>query len=132
VSVTDENGLFDARGHDLTLIVMIDRRVGLSLSRGEPHGGASRRVWRRIPFCGDEKLGCMVEGDYTAAPSVLSDISPKYDNENFVCGVENWCLGFGGEQVTEVTDENGLFDAWGYDLTLIETIDRRVGLTLPG
>lgn len=29
--VTDENGLFDA-GHDLTLIEMIDRRVGLSLS----------------------------------------------------------------------------------------------------
>ena len=38
LGITDENGLFDARGQDLTLIVMIDRRVGLSLSRGE-------RVW---------------------------------------------------------------------------------------
>jgi len=37
-AVTDENGLFDVRGYDLTLIEMIDRRVGLSLSRGE-------RVW---------------------------------------------------------------------------------------
>lgn len=34
-AVTDENGLFDARGHALTLIVMIDGRVGLSLSRAE-------------------------------------------------------------------------------------------------
>jgi len=34
----DENGLLDASSHDLTLIVMIDRRVGLSLSRRE-------RVW---------------------------------------------------------------------------------------
>jgi hypothetical protein len=33
--VTDETGLFVARSHGLTLIVMIDRRVGLSLSRGE-------------------------------------------------------------------------------------------------
>jgi len=41
------------------LIEMINRRVGLSLSRGE-------RVWGRILFCGDGKLGCMVEGDYTA------------------------------------------------------------------
>ena len=57
--IIDEIGLFDARGHDLTLIVTIDRRVGLSLSRGE-------RVWGRILFCGDEKLGCMVEGNYTA------------------------------------------------------------------
>jgi len=38
VVVTDENGHFDGWGHDLTLIVVIDRRVGLSLSRGE-------RVW---------------------------------------------------------------------------------------
>ena len=38
---------------------MIDRRVGLSLSRGE-------RVWGRFLFCGDERLGCMVERDYTA------------------------------------------------------------------
>lgn len=38
VIVTEENELFDGRGHDLTLIVMIDRRDGLSLSRGE-------RVW---------------------------------------------------------------------------------------
>ena len=37
----------------------IDRRVGLSLSRGE-------RVWGQILFCGDEGLGCMIEGDYTA------------------------------------------------------------------
>ena len=29
---THENGLFDAGGHDLTLIVIIDRRVGLSLT----------------------------------------------------------------------------------------------------
>ena len=58
-AVTDENGLFDARGWDLTLIVMIDRRVGLSLSRGE-------RVWGRILFCGDGEVGCMIEGDYTA------------------------------------------------------------------
>jgi len=42
---------------------MIDRRVGLSLSRGE-------RAWRGILFCGDEKLGCMVNGDYTACISV--------------------------------------------------------------
>jgi len=41
------------------LIEMIDRRDGLPLSRGE-------RVWGRILFCGDEKLGCIVEGDYTA------------------------------------------------------------------
>jgi hypothetical protein len=34
----DENGLFDARGHDLTLIVMIDRRVGLSLSQERGYG----------------------------------------------------------------------------------------------
>jgi len=38
----------------LTLVEMIDRRVGLPLSRGE-------RVWGRVLFCGDEKLGCMVE-----------------------------------------------------------------------
>jgi hypothetical protein len=38
---------------------MFDRCVGLSLSRGE-------RVWRRILFCSDEKLGCIAEGDYTA------------------------------------------------------------------
>ncbi len=44
----------------LTLVVMIDRRDGLPLSRGE-------RVWGRFLFCGDEKLGCMVEGNYTAA-----------------------------------------------------------------
>jgi len=43
----------------LTLIEMINRRDGLSLSHaGEGMG--------RILFCGDEKLGCMVEGDYTA------------------------------------------------------------------
>ena len=54
---TDENGLFGASRHeDLTLIVMIDRRIDLPLSRGE-------RVWRRILFCDDEKLGCMVEGE---------------------------------------------------------------------
>ena len=47
----------------LTQIEMIDRRVGLSLSRGE-------RVWGRILFCGDEKLGCMVEGDYTALTQI--------------------------------------------------------------
>jgi len=36
LAVTDENGLFDAPRHeDLTLIVMIDRLAGLSLSRGE-------------------------------------------------------------------------------------------------
>jgi hypothetical protein len=67
---TDENGLFDARGHDLTLIMMIDRRDGLPLSRGE-------RVWGRILFCGDGKLGCMVEGDYTATPSVLRTSPPN-------------------------------------------------------
>ena len=61
-AVTDENDLFDAGGHDLTLIEMIDRRVGLSLSRGE-------RVWGRFLFCGDEKLGCMVDGNYTAVTS---------------------------------------------------------------
>jgi hypothetical protein len=27
MSITDENSVFDARCHDLTLIVMIDRRV---------------------------------------------------------------------------------------------------------
>ena len=70
--IIDESGLFDARGHDLTtstssvhrLIVTIDRRVGLSLSRGE-------RVWGRILFCDDEKLGCMVEGDYTALTLIV-------------------------------------------------------------
>jgi len=43
----------------LTLVEMIDRRVDLSLSRGE-------RVWRRILFCGDERLGRIVDLDYTA------------------------------------------------------------------
>ena len=38
VRAVHENGLFDA-GHDLTLIVMIDRRVGLSLSHGRVYGG---------------------------------------------------------------------------------------------
>jgi len=38
MAITDENGFFDAWGYALTLIEMIDRRVGLSLSRGE-------RVW---------------------------------------------------------------------------------------
>ena len=38
------------------LIVTIDRRVGLPLSRGE-------RLWGRFLFCGDEKLGCMVDGE---------------------------------------------------------------------
>jgi hypothetical protein len=60
ISSSDENGLFDGRGRDLTLIETVDRRVGLPLSRGE-------RVWGGILFCGDEELGCMVEGDYTAA-----------------------------------------------------------------
>ena len=40
--LTDENGLFDASGHDLTLIVVIDRRVDLSLSQG-------RGYW--VDFC---------------------------------------------------------------------------------
>jgi hypothetical protein len=54
VAATDENGLFDVRGHeDFTLIVMMDRRVGLSLSHGERASG-------RILFCGDEKLGSMI------------------------------------------------------------------------
>jgi len=43
----------------LTLIEMINRRVGLPLSRGE-------RVWGRILFCGDGELGCMVERNYIA------------------------------------------------------------------
>ena len=38
---------------------MIDRRVGLSLSRWE-------RVWWRFLFCGDEELGRMIGGNYTA------------------------------------------------------------------
>jgi len=65
-------------------------------------------------------------------PLCPSDISPKYDNENLGCGVEDWCVRFGGEQVTMVTDENGLFDAprHGRDLTQIEMINRRVGLPL--
>ena len=50
---------------DLTLVVMIDRRVGLSLSKWE-------RVWSRILFCGADKLGCMVEGDYTALTLVVT------------------------------------------------------------
>jgi len=54
MAITDENGVFDAR-RDLTLIVMIDRHVGLSLSQWE-------RVWGRFLFCGNGKLGCMVEG----------------------------------------------------------------------
>ena len=54
MAITDENGFFDAWGYALTLIEMIDRRVGLSLSRGE-------RVWWWFLFCGDEELGCMVE-----------------------------------------------------------------------
>ena len=49
-SVTDENGLFDALDHDLTLVVLIDRRVGLSLSCGEPPSGMIR-VWSRLLFC---------------------------------------------------------------------------------
>jgi len=61
MTVTDENGLFDASRHDLTLIVTIDRRVGLSLSQRE-------RVWARFLFCGDEKFDCMVDGDYTPSP----------------------------------------------------------------
>ena len=36
-----ENGLSDARGHDLTLIVMIDWRVDLSLSQGRWYGDES-------------------------------------------------------------------------------------------
>jgi len=70
-SLTDENGLFDARGHeDLTLIVMIDRRVGLSLSRGE-------RAWRRILFCGDVKLGCMVEKELMRWQLMKTDFSMR-------------------------------------------------------
>jgi hypothetical protein len=56
--VIDENGVFDAT-HDLTLVMLIDRRVGLTLSRGE-------RVGSWLLFWGDEKLGCMIERDYTA------------------------------------------------------------------
>lgn len=37
--VTDENGVLDGRGHDLTLVVTIDRRVGLSL-RAAPLWGS--------------------------------------------------------------------------------------------
>jgi hypothetical protein len=51
-------------GRDLTLIEMIDRRVALPLSRGE-------RVWSRFLFCGDEKLGCIVDGDYTAMTLIV-------------------------------------------------------------
>ena len=39
-------------GLSLTLIETVDRRDGLPLSRGE-------RVWGRILFCGDGKLGCI-------------------------------------------------------------------------
>jgi hypothetical protein len=67
--LTDENGLFDARGYDLTtstgsvqrLIEMIDRRVGLSLCKAPLWGSRGERVWGRIHFCGDEKLSCMVD-----------------------------------------------------------------------
>jgi len=71
--MTDEYGLFDApcHGRDLTLIVTINWRVNLSLSRGEPHRGASRRACGRILFCDDEKLGCMVERDYTALTLIV-------------------------------------------------------------
>ena len=48
-AVTYENGLFDARGHeDLTLIVTINRRVGLSLSQGRGHGDEFCSVAMRI------------------------------------------------------------------------------------
>jgi len=47
-----------------TLIEMIDRRVGLPL-RGAPlWGSRGERAWRRFLFCGDEKLGCMVEEEH--------------------------------------------------------------------
>jgi hypothetical protein len=40
IKLTDynENGVFNMWGHDLTLIVMIDRRVGLPLSQGRGYG----------------------------------------------------------------------------------------------
>ena len=61
--VTDEYGLFDAprHGRDLTLIVTIDRRVGLTLREAPLWGSRGERAWGRILFCADEKLGCMVE-----------------------------------------------------------------------
>lgn len=64
-TVTDENGLFDARGRDLALVVTDNRRVDLPLCVAPLWGvqGRRERVWGRIPFCGDEKLGCMVEGE---------------------------------------------------------------------
>jgi len=43
-AATDENGLFDARGRDLTLIVTIDRRVGLSLRVAPLWGSCGERV----------------------------------------------------------------------------------------
>jgi hypothetical protein len=60
VAITDENGLFDASGHELITstgsvrrLITIDRRVDLSLSSGE-------RVLCRFLLCDDKKLGCMV------------------------------------------------------------------------
>jgi len=47
--VTNEDGLLDTRGHDLTLIVMINRRVGLSL-REAPLWGSWRRGYRDYFF----------------------------------------------------------------------------------
>jgi len=37
-ALTAENGLFDARERDLTLIAVIDLRVDLSLSQGRGYG----------------------------------------------------------------------------------------------
>jgi hypothetical protein len=50
------------------LIETVDRRVGLSLSRGE-------RVWGRILFCGDEKFGVKVIALIQKSPNWLRDFS---------------------------------------------------------
>jgi len=51
----------------LTLIEMINRRDGLPLREAPLWGSRGERAWGRILFCDDEKLGCMVEEDCTAA-----------------------------------------------------------------
>ena len=50
MSVTVENGLFDVGGHDLTLIVTIDRRVGLPSPAGRGDGDEFFSVVRKSWF----------------------------------------------------------------------------------
>ena len=72
----DENGLLDGRGRDLTLVVMIDRRVGLPLS---PRSSLKGREF--------------VAQDSSFSP--LGEIREGFVTNPFLCAV-SWCVPCGG------------------------------------